>query len=171
MNNLDYWRFIQRRLHPESALHYPRNRVRKILKAYVNGILNQCEDDARIFFEQGFLLTCVGRYLDERGNEMGIPRKKGSVAKGTVIFELDAPATSRVKIPKGTLITSNITGYEYITMYDAYIEVEESETSVSIQAITYGARFNAMEDEITQLDTEYLPKNLTVTNKTAITGG
>ena len=168
---MDYWRFIQRRLHAESALHYPRNRVRKILRAYLNGTLNDCEVDSRHFFEQGFLLTCEGRFLDERGNEMGIPRKKGKTAEGTVHFELSKPATSRLKIPKGTLVYSSFTGYEYLTTYDAYIDVGETEVVVKIQAITYGKRFNAYEEELTTIDTTYLSKDLTVKNEIPILGG
>lgn len=168
---MDYWRFIQRRLHHESALHYPRNKVRKILKAYVNGILNECEIDSRHYFEQGFLLTCTGRYLDERGYEMGIPRKKGKTAEGIVTFKLSSPASSRLKIPKNTLVYSSYTGYEYLTKYDAYIDVDETEVNIKVQAITYGARFNAYEGEITVINNKYLSKNLSVRNESPIYGG
>ncbi len=168
---MDYWRTIQRRLHSESALHYPKNKVRLILKAYVNGILNQYLDDARIFAEQGYLLTCIGSYLDERGNEMNLPRAKGNTAYGTVTFKLSEPANSKLKIPHNTLIQSNVTGYEYITSNDAYIDAGNTEVVVNVQAITYGKRYNAEIHELTIIDNSRLSSKLEVTNEISINGG
>ena len=168
---MDYWRVIQRRLHSESALHYPRNEVRKILKAYINGTLNEYEDNSRLFREQGFLLTCQGAYLDERGNEMGLPRKKGKVATGTVTFHLINPASSTLVIPKDFVIESSITGYGYTTTKNATIEVGETDVTVTVQAIASGKRYNAIESELTVIDTTYVSSDLSVTNEIQITGG
>ena len=168
---MDYWRTIQRRLHSESALHYPRNKVRLILRAYVNGILNQYVEDARMYAEQGFLLTCIGSYLDERGNEMNLPRRKGNTAKGTVTFSLSEPSNSKLKIPLNTLIQSNLSNYEYITSNDAYIDEGETSVTVNVQAITYGKRYNAEVNELTVFDNSRLSSDLTVTNEIVINGG
>lgn len=167
---MEFWRFIQRRLHSESALHYPKNKVRLILKAYVDGILNQYLEDARVFAEQGFLLTCIGSYLDERGNEMNLPRKKGNIARGTVNFTLSEPSNSKLKIPRNTLMLS-IYGYEYITLNDAYIGVGETTTTVNVQAITYGKRYNIDAKELTIIDNTRLSSELEVSNEIPITGG
>lgn len=167
----NYWRAIEQRLHEESLLHYPRNEMRKILRAYLNGALNTCEENVNMFFEQGFLLTCTGEFLDERGNEMGLPRKHGTVAKGTVEFSLPNPASSSLKIPRNTLIQSNMTSYEYVTSEDAYFDVGDTTATARVQGITYGKRYNAEIDELTIIDTTYLSSNLTVTNKIEIVGG
>ena len=168
---MDYWRYIQRRLHSESALHYPRNKVRLILRAYINGTLNQFVNDAKEYAEQGFLLTCSGSYLDERGNELNLPRKKGNFAKGTVTFTLTEDAKSKLKIPRNTTIQNRVTSYEYITTRDAYIEEGEKNVVVSVQSITYGKRFNADIGELTLFSNQYLPSNLSVNNEGTITGG
>lgn len=168
---MDYWRVIQRRLHSESALHYPRNRVRLILRAYVNGILNQYLEDAVHYAEQGYLLTCTGRYLDERGDELNIPRIKGTVAQGTVTFKLPEPAYSKLKIPRNTSIYDKNSSYEYITTKDAYIEKEMETVTVNVQAITYGKRYNTETEKLTVFDKSRLPSTLEVTNEVPIVGG
>lgn len=167
----EYWRAIERRLHEESALHYPRNKMRLILKAYIDGTLNKFDADDRKFFEQGFLLTCSGEYLDLRGAEMGIPRKEGKIATGTVTFKLTNGAVSRISIPKGTIVSSYVTGYEYVTKNRAYIEVGETSVTVNVQAITYGKKYNCSKNEITYVETESIPSTVAVINETACTGG
>lgn len=167
---MEFWRVIQRRLHSESALHYPKNKMRLILKAYVDGILNQYLDDARVFAEQGFLLTCIGSYLDERGNEMNLPRKIGRFARGTVIFTLSEPANSKLKIPRNTLMQS-IYGYEYITLNDVYINVGETTVTANVQATSYGKRYNIEANELTIMDNSRLSSNLSVRNESSIDGG
>lgn len=71
----DYWKSIEERLHTESLLHYPTNKVRLLLKSYLNGELNSLKSDVQDMVLQGFLLTCTGKYLDMYGAELGVPRE------------------------------------------------------------------------------------------------
>ncbi|RAP46455.1 MAG: hypothetical protein BZ136_07555 [Methanosphaera sp. rholeuAM74] len=74
---VDYWNFIEKRLHEESMLRYPLNRLRGILRSFVNGALNDFYDDALDVLAQSFLLTCTGKYLDLRGVEYNLKREVG----------------------------------------------------------------------------------------------
>ena len=84
----DYWDSIRDRLHEESGLHHGNNQMAGILKCYIDGILNNFSDDNRLLVDQGFLLTSEGLYLDLRGDELGLPRKDGQWATGTIVFFL-----------------------------------------------------------------------------------
>ena len=71
----DYWRYIEERLHEESLLHYPDNKLRLILKSFLNGILNDFYDDSFDLMKQSFLVTMSGKYLDIKAEEYGLKRK------------------------------------------------------------------------------------------------
>lgn len=167
----DYWRTIQRRLHEESALHYPRNKMRLILRAYVNGMLNKMDEDSRMFFNQNFLLTTSGYYLDERGAEFALPRKEGKFAKGTATFKSTSAAASKITIPKNTLLCNINTGQEYVTTSIAYINAGETSVTVPITGIATGSRFNAKVGEVAIVETENIPSTVAVVNEVQITGG
>lgn len=72
----DYWKYIEKRLHEESMLHYPENNLRKILKSFLNGILNEFYEDSFNLMKQSFLVTMTGKYLDIKAEEYGLKRKK-----------------------------------------------------------------------------------------------
>ncbi|MCD8210592.1 MAG: hypothetical protein LUC37_03480 [Prevotella sp.] len=69
------WNAIVRRLHEESGLQYPQNRVRLILEACINGGLDDLEAVIWTTIFAGFLQTCTGKYLDLRGEEIGLSRR------------------------------------------------------------------------------------------------
>ena len=85
---IEYWAPIKNRLHEESLLHHPNNEIGKMFEVFFNEMLNQFSEDNMLFVDQGFLLTTSGLYLDIRGNELGLPRKEGTYAEGTVVFTL-----------------------------------------------------------------------------------
>lgn len=69
------WDAIESRLHEETALRYPDNKMRKILEATLNGLLGDLEKDTMDLFYESFLITATGKYLDLRGEEFGIKRE------------------------------------------------------------------------------------------------
>jgi hypothetical protein len=71
---IDFWRTIELRLHEESQLHHPLNEVKKILKSYINGALNEYDEFDQDLIKDAFLKTCTDVYLDERGAEYGLLR-------------------------------------------------------------------------------------------------
>ena len=71
----DYWKYIEERLHEESMLHYPENNIRLILKSFLNGTLNDFEEDSFDLMKQSFLVTMTGKYLDIKAEEYGLKRK------------------------------------------------------------------------------------------------
>lgn len=84
----DYWETIRDRLHEESGLHHPSNKMGELFNVFFNGMLNQFSEDNMLFLDQGFIVTASGLYLDIRGHEIGLPRKEGEYASGSVIFTL-----------------------------------------------------------------------------------
>lgn len=95
----DYWETIKLRLHEESGLHHPSNKIGEFLEIFFNKILNQFSEDNMLFLDQGFIVTSSGLYLDKRGHELGLPRKEGEYATGTVVFTLtkEIPITQTPK--------------------------------------------------------------------------
>lgn len=83
-----YWESIRERLHEESALHHPLNQIGQLFEIFFDETLNQYHEDERLFQDQGFLITASGVFLDIRGEELGLPRKTGKYAVGTVEFTL-----------------------------------------------------------------------------------
>lgn len=110
---IHYWDAIRDRLHEESGLHYPRNTIGKLFNIFFDETLNQFTEDDRLFLDQGFLITSSGIYLDIRGKELGLPRKEGTYAKGTVEFTLTK------KIPQSSVpqplqnVNENGTVFDY----------------------------------------------------------
>lgn len=84
----DYWKAMELRLHEESGLHNPLNEIGQMFNIFFNEMLHQFSEDNRLFLDQGFLATAEGLYLDIFGKEMGLPRRGGKYAKGTVKFSL-----------------------------------------------------------------------------------
>lgn len=72
----DYWKYIEERLHEESMLHYPNNKLREILQSFLNGILNDVYEDSFDLMKQSFLVTMNGKYLDIKAEEYGLKRKE-----------------------------------------------------------------------------------------------
>lgn len=85
---IEYWESIKNRLHEESLLHHPNNEIGKMFETFFNKMLNQFSEDNVLFLDQGFLITTSGLYLDIRGQELGLPRREGTFAEGTVVFTL-----------------------------------------------------------------------------------
>ena len=73
----DYWRYIEDRLHEESMLHYPENKLKEILNSFLNGVLNEFYDDSFDLMKQSFLVTMSGKYLDIKAEEYGLKRDTG----------------------------------------------------------------------------------------------
>ena len=163
----EYWKNIAFRLHEESALHYPQNRVARILSSYLDGTLNEYEKDQLSLLFEGFLIKCSGVYLDERGAELGLQRVSGKFAKGVVTFKLLSSAKNDVIIKKGTNIRTKDTGWIYILQEDVIIPKSKQEASGIVRSQKSGSFYNTSSNTLTEWDNSNYA-NATVTNPHSI---
>lgn len=166
----EYWKNIAFRLHEESALHYPQNRVARILSSYLDGTLNEYEKDQLSLLFEGFLIKCSGVYLDERGAELGLQRVSGKFAKGVVTFKLLSSAKNDVIIKKGTNIRTKDTGWIYILQEDVIIPKSKQEASGIVRSQKSGSFYNTSSNTLTEWDNSNYA-NATVTNPNSIMNG
>lgn len=69
----DYGEEIIGRLPPSSALHNPNNDARKVIDRTIGEWLDHYS--ITDFFENMFLQSATGKWLDLHGNDYGVPRK------------------------------------------------------------------------------------------------
>lgn len=114
-------------------------------------------------FENSFGLTATGEYLDWKCNEVGIERKIGIKAKGTVKFI----GNTGTKIPFNSIVLCD--ELQYITLIDTVIG-DSREAIVEVEAIEIGAKYNVLENRIDRLGIP-ISGIESVTNETAFING
>lgn len=101
--------------------------------------------------------------IELRCSELGIYRKKGTKAKGTVTFTGNTGTT----IPKGTIVQTS-TGIKFITLKD-YMIIEDS-IDVAIEGESIGRIYNIDSNMVNELENQVVGVTV-VNNKTPIAGG
>ena len=120
-----------------------------------------------------YLLTSKGIYLDYKGIEYGVERRKATKAKGIVTLT----GTGTITVPEGTIFSNNpannlVSPIKYVTDEDVTLVSSGGSftADVKVTAIERGKNTNLPAKAITQIldDVENLSS---VNNKNATTGG
>lgn len=121
-----------------------------------------------------FIDTAYGEWLDKHGLHPAIrlERNQGNEAVGEVTFTIPAASTEKTIIPEGTLLASTETGLQFVTDYDAVIEIGDLNVDVQCTCMSVGEDGNVVSGSIDLIDDDFIDVHgITVTNTDAFTGG
>ena len=121
-----------------------------------------------------FIDTAYGEWLDKHGQHPAIrlERNQGNEAVGEVTFTIPSVSTEQTIIPEGTLLASTETGLQFVTDYDAVIEIGDLNVDVQCTCMSVGEDGNVVSGSIDLIDDDFLDVHgITVTNADAFTGG
>lgn len=119
-----------------------------------------------------FINTATGQYLDMIGCEHHLTRKKSQIATGSVTFTLHETLGTNYTIPKDTIILGRGTGYEYVLEQNVTIAANTLTADGTVHSKVTGSRYNSLSNTLTAFkNIEGIPKPVTVTNNSPITGG
>lgn len=120
---------------------------------------------------QAFPQTAQGEYLDYHAQLRGLQRKPAVKAKGMVLFALSEPATVKVEIPQGTLVsTTGEKPVSFQTTQYGSIDVGKSTAYINAEAVEGGTSGNVMSRTINVIVTMPV-ENMTVTNLGGFSSG
>ena len=145
--------------------------LRNIFEVNSNGIYRLLyENDA--LARQLFVKYATKGFLDDLGEPLGVYRRGGNRANGSVVIKISSPLSVNYTIYAGARILSKKTGNRYILEYDVTIPAGNTWATGTVVAEGYGAEYNCQAEELTAWDTEQLLRSdVTVTNDTAFTNG
>lgn len=115
------------------------------------------------YFNNVFITTSAGIYMDNRAAEFGLIRIIGIAAAGQVTFT----GTNNTAIPKGTIVQTS-SGLQYLT--SATATITSGSVIVNIIASAIGSSYNVPTNVITTLPVQ-INGITSVTNSIAITNG
>ena len=121
-----------------------------------------------------FIDTAYGEWLDKHGLHPAIrlERNQGNEAVGEVTFTIPAASTEKTIIPEGTLLASTETGLQFVTDYEASIEIGDLNVDVQCTCMSVGEDGNVVSGSIDLIDDDFIDVHgITVTNADAFTGG
>ena len=121
-----------------------------------------------------FIDTAYGEWLDKHGLHPAIrlERNQGNEAVGEVTFTIPAASTEKTIIPEGTLLASTETGLQFVTDYEAAIEIGDLNVDVQCTCMSVGEDGNVVSGSIDLIDDDFIDVHgITVTNADAFTGG
>ena len=121
-----------------------------------------------------FIDTAYGEWLDKHGLHPAIrlERNQGNEAVGEVTFTIPAASTEKTIIPEGTLLASTETGLQFVTDYEAAIEIGDLNVDVQCTCMSVGEDGNVVSGSIDLIDDDFIDVHgITVTNTDAFTGG
>ena len=121
-----------------------------------------------------FIDTAYGEWLDKHGQHPAIrlERNQGNEAVGEVTFTIPAASTEKTIIPEGTLLASTETGLQFVTDYEAAIEIGDLNVDVQCTCMSVGEDGNVVSGSIDLIDDDFIDVHgITVTNTDAFTGG
>ena len=121
-----------------------------------------------------FIDTAYGEWLDKHGLHPAIrlERNQGAESVGEVTFTIPAVSAEQTIIPEGTLLASTETGLQFVTDYDAVIEIGDLNVDVQCTCMSVGEDGNVIAGSIDLIDDDFLDVHgITVTNTDAFTGG
>ncbi|HCL55453.1 MAG TPA: hypothetical protein DHW82_00370 [Spirochaetia bacterium] len=108
-------------------------------------------------FENAFIMTASGSWLDLKCAEIGIYRTEAVKTKGTVFFYRNTADSSNIVIPAGTMVKTKIDvygkEYRYLTTAEAVLEADITEIEAEIESELEGVSYNVGIDRITELQT------------------
>ena len=147
--------------------------IRNLLESFAVDIYTLMEEDddvTRICFVD----TADGEWLDKHGANpwMNLPRELGEPSTGIVTFTIPETTTSEVVIPADTVLVSEDTGLQYVTIVDSIISVGDTTVNCMVECLTEGTDGDAESNTVTLFDDDtQLYPGLSVTNPDAFTGG
>jgi uncharacterized phage protein gp47/JayE len=145
--------------------------TRNLFEANCQGIFRLLRENDAIGRMQSVRLA-NGGYLDDKGYEIGLLRKGGNYANGSVTFSISTPLQTDYVIFSGTSILNRVTGLRYILEDDATIRAGSTWTTGIVYAEGVGVEYNCPAHTLTAFDTEQsLRGDLTVDNDTAFENG
>lgn len=121
-----------------------------------------------------FIDTAYGEWLDKHGQHPAIrlERNQGVESVGEVTFTIPAASTEKTIIPEGTLLASTETGLQFVTDYEAAIEIGDLNVDVQCTCMSVGEDGNVISGSIDLIDDDFIDVHgITVTNTDAFTGG
>ena len=121
-----------------------------------------------------FIDTAYGEWLDKHGQHPAIrlERNQGVESVGEVTFTIPAASTEKTIIPEGTLLASTETGLQFVTDYEAAIEIGDLNVDVQCTCMSVGEDGNVVSGSIDLIDDDFIDVHgITVTNTDAFTGG
>ena len=121
-----------------------------------------------------FIDTAYGEWLDKHGLHPAIrlERNQGNEAGGEVTFTIPAASTEKTISPEGTLLASTETGLQFVTDYEAAIEIGDLNVDVQCTCMSVGEDGNVVSGSIDLIDDDFIDVHgITVTNADAFTGG
>lgn len=145
--------------------------LRNLFEANSEGIFRLLRENDAIGRMQSVRLA-TGGYLDDKGYEVGLTRKGGNYANGSVIFSISTPLQIDYTIYAGTGILNSKTGLRYVLNDDVTIRAGSTWNSGIVYAEGTGAEYNCPAHTLTAFDTgQYLRGDLTVDNDYAFENG
>lgn len=145
--------------------------LRNVFETNCEGIFRLLRENDAIGKMQSVRLA-NGGYLDDKGYEVGLTRKGGNYANGSVTFSIATPLQIDYTILAGTRILNNKNGLRYILENDATIKAGSTWTTGLVYAEGTGAEYNCLAHTLTAFDTEqYLRGDLSVDNDYAFENG
>ena len=118
-----------------------------------------------------FLSTAYGSWLDLHGKDWNVARNIGTVSFGSVTFSIPSAVDYNILIPGGTVVVSNETGLDFVTVNDAEIKLGETSVDANVYSIVPGTIANAEAGTVTIFRDNKPSELLSVNNDAAFTGG
>lgn len=145
--------------------------LRNIFEANTEGIYRLLRENDAIGRMQSTRLA-TGGYLDDKGYEVGLLRKGGTYASGSVIFSISTPLQLDYTIYAGTIILNSQNGLRYILENDVTIKAGSTWATGIVYSEGVGIEYNCPAHVLTAFDTEqYLRGDLEVDNDSAFENG
>lgn len=147
--------------------------IRNLLESFAVDLYTLLEETDNVA-KECFVETASGEWLDKHGSNplLGLPRELGAVANGYVTFTIPAATTSDVVVPTDTVLVSEGTGLQFVTLSDTIISVGDTTATGYVECLTVGVDGNVDANDLTLFEDDTdLYNGLTVTNALAFTGG
>lgn len=123
-------------------------------------------------YDAAYLESATGNSLDKVVALLGLSRKKGDYASGTIRFYRDTPAPGDVFIPAGTRISTALSpAVAFVTVADATLRRDQLVVEVSIRAVESGMTGVVQAETITVLNRSVHGVNGVINAEPTLLGG
>jgi uncharacterized phage protein gp47/JayE len=121
--------------------------LRTILEA-VAAIVEEVWYMLQFFVSLFFLDTSQGEWVDRRLNDLGMARKEGAAAYGSITIGRDSPSPISIFISAGTIFQNATGELQYATQADVILNIGSYTVDVEVEAVDSGTAYNLPTDTI-----------------------
>ena len=121
--------------------------LRTILEA-VAAIAEEVWYKLQFFVSLFFLDTSQGEWVDRRLNDLGMERKLGATAYGSITVGRNSPSPISIFISAGTIFQNETGELQYATQADVILNIGSHSVDVDVEAADTGTAYNLPTDTV-----------------------